>query len=298
MLEGPNPVSTWLEPVVIIPVMRRPRVRRILVGAALAAASLSTARAQQATRSINDGVYTADQAKRGEALSADACASCHDLKLTGGIGPALAGQEFIGAWKDKTVGEMFTLITVGMPPEAPGTLTPEQTADLLSFILSVNQFPAGPTALAADATPLGDIHMAELAAVSAAPADTAPADTVVAGAAAGGGGLYADAQAKRGEAVYKGICAECHGLNLRGAVGPAVAGRRFVARWKDKGVADLFDKIKTTMPQSAPGSLTPEQYADALAFILSSNRYPGGAAELTADTAPQKTASLGEPPQK
>lgn len=273
--------------------MRQTSVLTILFGAALAAASFSTVRAQQATRSVNDGVYAADQAKRGESLYADACAACHDPKLTGGVGPALAGKEFIGAWKDKTVGDVFTKINLGMPPMAPGTLTPEQTTDVLSFILGANQFPAGATALAADATPLPDIHTAEPAAVGAA-----PAGTVAAGAAAGGaGGLYADAQAKRGEAVYATICAECHGLRLRGAVGPAVAGPRFVARWKDKGIADVFEKIKTTMPESAPGSLTPEQSADVVAFILSSNHYPGGAAELTADAARQTTAPLGEPPQ-
>lgn len=293
----------------------------ILFGAALAAASFSTVRAQQATRSVNDGVYAADQAKRGELLYADACAACHDPKLTGGVGPALAGKEFIGAWKDKTVGDVFTKINLGMPPTPPGTLTPEQTTDVLSFILSANQFPAGATALAADATPLTEIHMAEPAAVGAASAgavaagatalaaDATPlpgihtAEPAAVGAASaraeagGAGGLYADAQAKRGEAVYATSCAECHGPRLRGAVGPALAGPRFVARWHDKGVADVFDKIKTTMPESAPGSLTPEQSADVVAFILSSNHYPGGAAELTADAAPQKTAPLGEPPQ-
>lgn len=268
--------------------MRQTSVLTILFGAALAAASFSTVRAQRATWSVNDGVYAADQAKRGESLYADACAACHDPKLTGGVGPALAGKEFIGAWKDKTVGDVFTTINLGMPPTAPGTLTPEQITDVLSFILSANQFPAGATALAADVTPLTEIHMAEPAAVGAASARAE---------AGGAGGLYADAQAKRGEAVYATSCAECHGPRLRGAVGPAVAGPRFVARWKDKGVADVFDKVKTTMPESAPGSLTPEQYADVVAFILSSNHYPGGAVELTADAAPQKTAPLGEPPQ-
>ena len=93
-------------------------------------------------------------------------------------------------------------------------------------------------------------------------------------------------------------CAACHGPMLGGDIGPALAGPRFVARWKDKGVAELFDKIKMTMPASAPGSLTPEQTADVVALILSSNHYPGGATELTAGAAPQKTAPLGDPPQK
>ena len=271
-----------------MPVMTRTNVLTIIFGAGLAAASFSTVRAQQA-KSVNDGVYAADQAKRGGAFYADTCAACHDAKLIGGIGPALAGKEFIGAWKDKTVGDVFTKIKIEMPLTAPGTLTPDQTADVLSFILSANQFPAGVTALAADATPLNGIHMAEPAAAGASAGGAS---------AGGGGGLYADAQAKRGESVYADNCAACHGPMLGGDIGPALAGPRFVARWKDKGLADVFDKIKTTMPASAPGSLTPEQTADVVALILSSNHYPGGATELTADVAPQKTAPLGEPPQK
>lgn len=288
--------------------MRRTRVLTIIFGGAVAAVSFSTVRAQQATRSANDAVYTTDQAKRGEALYADTCAACHDPKLIGGIAPPLAGNEFIGAWKEKTVGDLFTRIKNEMPPTASSTLTPEQTADVLSFILGANQFPAGATELAADATTLNDIHMAEPAAVAApaaerpateAPAAEAPVAEAPADApAGGGGGLYGDAQSERGETVFKEICTMCHGSTLRGGVGPALAGPRFIVRWKDKGVADVFDKIKTTMPQSAPGTLTPEQAADVVAFILKSNKYPGGGAELTADSAPQKTAPLGEPPTK
>ena len=267
-----------------MPVMKRTSVLTIIFGAALAAASFSTVRAQQA-KSVKDGVYSADQAKRGESLYAETCAACHDAKLAGGIGPALAGKDFIASWKGQTVGDVFTKIKVEMPLTAPGTLSPDQTADVLAFILSANQFPAGATALATDATPLKDIRMAEPGTAGAA----APA------AGVDGGRLYADAQAKRGEAVYAENCAACHGPMLGGDIGPALAGPRFVARWKDKSVADVFDKIKTTMPASAPGSLTPEQTADVVALILSSNHYPGGATELTPAGAPQKTTPLGEP---
>jgi mono/diheme cytochrome c family protein len=284
--------------------MKRTSVITIIFSASLAfAASFSTVRAQQG-KSTNDGVYAADQAKRGGMLYADTCAACHDEKLVGGIGPALAGKDFISAWKDKAVGDLFTKIKVEMPLTAPGTLTPEQTADVVSFILNSNQFPAGATALAADAAALKDIHIAEPAGgagsrgASASGAAPASAAASAGAPAAGGHGLYADAQAKRGESVYADNCAACHGPMLGGDIGPALAGPRFAARWKDKGVADLFDKIKTTMPASAPGSLTPEQTADVVALILSTNHYPGGGAELTADAAPQQKTALGDPPQK
>jgi mono/diheme cytochrome c family protein len=278
--------------------MKRTFVIAIIVSTALSVASYSTLRAQ-APASVTAGVYTAEQAKRGEALYADTCAACHDPKLIGGIGPALAGKDFIAAWKDKTVGDVFTKIKVEMPLTAPGTLSADQTADVVSFILSANQFPAGAKALPADATPLKDIHLADPGAAAGAPAASAGgAAAGGAAAAGGGGGLYGDAQVKRGEMVYADTCAACHGPMLGGDIGPALAGPRFAARWKDKSVADLFEKISTTMPASAPGSLTPEQAADVLALVLSTNHYPGGAADLTAATAPQKKAPLGDPPQK
>src|SRR4029079_7736686 len=140
-------------------IMRRTSVLTMIFGAALGVAMFPTVRAQ-APRSVTDGVYTADQAKRGEMLYAETCASCHDPKLIGGIGPALAGKDFIAAWKDKTVGDVFTKIKVEMPLTAPGPLSAYQTADVVSFILSANQFPAGAKALPADATPLKDIHLA------------------------------------------------------------------------------------------------------------------------------------------
>jgi len=282
-----------------MPVMRRTSVLTIIFRATLGlgvVASFSTLAAQQGGRSVKDGVYTAEQAKRGEALYGDACAACHDPKLIGGIGPALAGKDFISAWKDKTVGDVFTKIKVEMPLTAPGTLSADQTADVVSFILSSNQFPAGTAALPADAAPLNDIHLADPGGASAAgtPAPSANA----APAAGGGGGLYADAQAKRGQTVYTENCAACHGPTLGGDIGPALSGSRFAARWKDKSLAELFDKIQTTMPASAPGSLTPEQTADVVALVLSTNHYPGGSTELTAAAAPQKKTPLGEPPQK
>ena len=277
-----------------MPVMKRTSVLTIVFGAALAVAPFLTfsTLGAQGTRSVKDGVYTAEQAKRGESLYVDACAACHDPKLIGGIGPALAGKEFIGAWKDKTVGDVFTKIKVEMPLTAPGTLSPEQTADVVAFILSANQFSAGAAALAADAAALNAIHMAEPGPAGAAGAPAAGA------AAGGGGGLYADVQAKRAETLYADNCAACHGPMLGGDIGPALAGPRFAARWKDKSIADLFEKIQTTMPASAPGSLTPEQTADVVALVLSTNHYPGGSTELTAAAAPQKKTPLGEPPQK
>ena len=94
-------------------------------------------------------------------------------------------------------------------------------------------------------------------------------------------GIYSDAQAKRGEAVYKDNCAACHGDNLEGSGPmPPLAGKDFLMNWNGKAVAELFDKVQSTMPATAPGTLTPQQTADVLAYTLNVGKYPAGATEL------------------
>jgi len=102
----------------------------------------------QTTRSVWDGVYTADQAKRGAALYASNCASCHGTALNGGeSAPPLTGSEFFSNWDGLTLGDLFDRIRTTMPADNPGKLTREQDADVLAFMLSVSQFPAGQSEL-------------------------------------------------------------------------------------------------------------------------------------------------------
>ncbi len=98
-------------------------------------------------------------------------------------------------------------------------------------------------------------------------------------------GLYSAAQAARGESTYQENCVSCHGINLGGSEGgPAVAGEDFNAKWEGKKIFELFDLVKTTMPLSAPGSLTDRQSADLVAFILAKNKLPAGAVDLPTQT--------------
>ena len=92
-------------------------------------------------------------------------------------------------------------------------------------------------------------------------------------------GVYTDAQAKRGEALYKEQCAACHGDDLAGSGPmPPLAGNDFIKNWKTLG--DLFDKIHMSMPASSPGSLTEPQTSDIIAYMLSVGKYPAGSTEL------------------
>ena len=94
-------------------------------------------------------------------------------------------------------------------------------------------------------------------------------------------GVYTEEQAKRGEPVYGKECAACHGAELMGGESaPALTGGAFLANWNGLTLGDLFDRIKKTMPQSAPGKLTRQQNADVLAFMLSRNKFPPGKTEL------------------
>ena len=102
----------------------------------------------QITRSVWDGVYTADQAKRGGAVYAKECASCHGPELTGGeSAPPLVGAGFMGNWETLTVGDLYDRIRQSMPQDDPGRLSRQQDADVLAFLLQENEFPAGKTEL-------------------------------------------------------------------------------------------------------------------------------------------------------
>src|ERR1700687_4687747 len=95
-------------------------------------------------RSVWDGVYTSEQAARGGALYANNCASCHGTSLTGGeSAPPLTGGEFSSNWFGLTVGDLFERIRTTMPADRPGRINRQQNADILAYILSMNQFPDG-----------------------------------------------------------------------------------------------------------------------------------------------------------
>jgi len=96
-------------------------------------------------------------------------------------------------------------------------------------------------------------------------------------------GVYTDAQAKRGQAVYDEQCQSCHSPDLKGAdQAPPLVGDDFNADWNDLSVSDLFDRVSMTMPADKPGTLKPEQVADVLAFVLSKGGFPAGDSELPA----------------
>jgi len=106
-------------------------------------------------------------------------------------------------------------------------------------------------------------------------------------------GVYTEAQAKRGEVVYAEQCANCHGEHLEGAdMSPALTGATFTSNWNTLTVGDLFDRIRTTMPMDRPGTITPQDNVDVIAYILKSNQLPAGETELPNTVTPLKTIKI------
>jgi len=111
------------------------------------------------TRSVWDGVYTDEQAQRGQAVYSRECAACHGSGLTGGEeAPPLAGGTFTSNWNGLTAGDLFERIRISMPADRPGHLNREQVADVLAYIFKANEFPAGTTELQRQVEWLRDIR--------------------------------------------------------------------------------------------------------------------------------------------
>jgi mono/diheme cytochrome c family protein len=109
-------------------------------------------------------------------------------------------------------------------------------------------------------------------------------------------GVYSAAQAKRGQTIYNDSCAKCHLDDLSGgATSPPLQGAEFLSNWKGKTLATLFDEVRMTMPFDSPGSLTPAQYADVLAYVLSANKFPAGDKELDKEPAPMQDIKIEAP---
>ena len=130
----------------------------VVVG--LAAMSVYTASAQQA-KTQWDGIYTAEQAKRGDALYVEKCSSCHGAELNGGeMAPGLVGGEFTANWNDLSIGDLFERMRISMPQNNPGSLSRQQNADVLAYILSKASYPAGTTELSGQTEVLNGIKFA------------------------------------------------------------------------------------------------------------------------------------------
>ncbi len=93
-------------------------------------------------QSTRDGVYTVEQARRGEKIVAETCGACHmqDWFV----------ETLMQSWAGASVGMLYELIATTMPQDSPGGLSQQQYADVLAYIFELNELPAGEEELSAD----------------------------------------------------------------------------------------------------------------------------------------------------
>jgi mono/diheme cytochrome c family protein len=132
---------------------------RYLIAAAAVFAAATIAGAQ-AGKTVWDGVYSDEQSKRGQDLSKASCVTCHGEELAGSdLAPALKGDDFKAAWVGRTAAELFEKIQTTMPADRVGTLKPPQSADLVAFILKLNEYPVGSSELVSEMPALQQIKI-------------------------------------------------------------------------------------------------------------------------------------------
>jgi alcohol dehydrogenase (cytochrome c) len=111
-------------------------------------------------RTVWQGVYTAAQSERGRSVYQASCGTCHGETLGGDIGPTLTGP-FWSIYDGRTAADLFKTIRTTMPADAPESLKPQEYADVIAYLFSVNKFPAGEKELPADQTALDNIKISK-----------------------------------------------------------------------------------------------------------------------------------------
>ena len=126
--------------------------------AAFVGCTVATLATEQASPN-SAGLYTTEQAERGEVVYEEKCSSCHGgmRDITPGMAALLADRTFRSGWTGRPLGELFGMIRETMPQDDPGTLSLGQTADLVAYILSSNRFSTGETVLQNDIDALMEI---------------------------------------------------------------------------------------------------------------------------------------------
>ena len=119
-------------------------------------------------------------------------------------------------------------------------------------------------------------------AFATAVAAAALAQTAGSAAATVADGVYSQEQAKRGKTTYDSKCASCHD---GGTMGPELWGDPFLTQWENKYVGAFFTRIKTTMPEDAPGSLGENEVLDVVAYVLQTNGFQAGEKAMPSESA-------------
>ena len=115
----------------------------------------------QAMRSAREGVFTEAQSGTGKTLYDERCASCHgNMALSApDMAPMLNDPGFQNLWSKRSLAQLFGRIKESMPQDRPGSLSAQESADIVAYILNCNALPPGDTPLPADIEALKDIRL-------------------------------------------------------------------------------------------------------------------------------------------
>jgi quinoprotein glucose dehydrogenase len=138
---------------------------RVLLVAALGTAFGALGQtAERDTSSIRDGVFTAEQARRGQAAYTGPCDRCHGFKLDGAPddpdmlpAPPVAGPKFLRKWNGRTLAALVEYLRATMPANNPGYLTDAELVDIVAYMLSSSGLPAGAEPLQAERDALASV---------------------------------------------------------------------------------------------------------------------------------------------
>ena len=135
----------------------------LLVSVAVSVTMSNQAGAQESL-TVWDGVYTEEQAVRGEQVYQDECTFCHLDDLQGdSFATPLIDDAFTIRWNGGNLGDLMTVIQVTMPADRPATLSNEAVADVIAFLLQMNDYPVGNDELQSDPDGLKSVIFTELA---------------------------------------------------------------------------------------------------------------------------------------
>src|SRR5439155_5090983 len=104
---------------------------------------------------------------------------------------------------------------------------------------------------------------------------------------------FTAAQVDLGKTAYTKACASCHGAELDdGEFAPPLKGAPFMQKWGGKPADEVFTYMSTRMPPGGASGLTPDVYAQILAYVLSNNRVPVGALAMPSEVAALKAMRI------
>jgi S-disulfanyl-L-cysteine oxidoreductase SoxD len=89
-----------------------------------------------ASRSTRDGVYSTAQAERGDKTYKAKCGNCH-------MSDQFSGYVFMQSWTGQTIEALYNNLRTTMPKDNPGSMKPQEYADVIAYLLKINRLPSG-----------------------------------------------------------------------------------------------------------------------------------------------------------